>query len=49
MKNIKNADAEIVLTGNPGCISQIKYGASKFNVNIQVMHPVSFLKKLMTS
>jgi glycolate oxidase iron-sulfur subunit len=45
MKNIRNTNAKIVLTGNPGCISQIEYGAKKFNVDIQVMHPVSLLKR----
>lgn len=47
MKNIKNTNAEIVLTGNPGCISQIEYGAKKFNVDVQVMHPVTFIKKFL--
>ncbi|HVO73858.1 MAG TPA: (Fe-S)-binding protein, partial [Ignavibacteriaceae bacterium] len=47
MKNIKDTNAEIVLAGNPGCISQIKYGAGKFNVKVNVMHPVSFLYKLL--
>ena len=45
MDNIKNTNAKIVLTGNPGCISQLKYGAEKFNVNVEVLHPVSILKK----
>ena len=45
MTNIKNTKAKIVLTGNPGCISQIKYGAEKFDVDVEVLHPVSILKK----
>lgn len=47
MNNIKNTGAKIVLTGNPGCISQIRYGAEKFNVDVKVMHPVSFLKRFL--
>ncbi len=45
MNNIKNTNAKIVLTGNPGCISQIKYGSEKFKVDVEVLHPVSILKK----
>jgi glycolate oxidase iron-sulfur subunit len=47
IKNIRNTGAKIVLTGNPGCIGQIKYGAEKFNLNIEVLHPVSYIKKLL--
>lgn len=45
MNNIRNTGSKIVLTGNPGCISQIKYGAEKFNVDVEVMHPATFLKR----
>ena len=47
MNNIRNTNARKVLTGNPGCISQIRYGAKKFKVNVEVMHPVSFLKNAL--
>jgi glycolate oxidase iron-sulfur subunit len=47
MQNIKEGNASICLTGNPGCISQIKYGALKFNVDVEVMHPVTYLNKLI--
>ncbi|HUX60736.1 MAG TPA: (Fe-S)-binding protein, partial [Ignavibacteriaceae bacterium] len=45
MNNIKKSNSKIVLAGNPGCISQLKYGAKKFNVDVEVMHPISFVKK----
>jgi glycolate oxidase iron-sulfur subunit len=48
MKNIKAANVKVILTGNPGCISQIKYGAQKFNVDVEVKHTVSMLKKALT-
>jgi glycolate dehydrogenase iron-sulfur subunit len=44
MNNIKNSKAKFVITGNPGCISQLRYGAKKFNVNIDVIHPATLLK-----
>ena len=45
MNNIRKSNSKIVLAGNPGCISQLKYGAKKFNVDVEVMHPISFVKK----
>ena len=45
MENIRNTNAKVVLTGNPGCISQLRYGAKKFTVDVEVMHPVSLIKK----
>ena len=43
--NIKESNTGIVISGNPGCISQIKAGAEKFNTFITVLHPVSVLKR----
>lgn len=48
MKNIKKTEAKIVLTGNPGCMGQIKYGAEKFDVNVEVLHPITLIKKSIT-
>ncbi|MBS4027881.1 MAG: 4Fe-4S dicluster domain-containing protein [Ignavibacteriales bacterium] len=45
MENIRKTNAEIVLTGNVGCIQQLRYGAKKFNVNVEVMHIVEFIDK----
>jgi len=47
MEKIKATKAKVVLTGNPGCIAQLKYGAKKFNVDVEVMHPVSFIRQLI--
>ena len=47
MNNIKNTNAKIVLTGNPGCMGQIKHGAEKFNVDVEVIHPVTFIKRML--
>ncbi|MFO7447985.1 MAG: (Fe-S)-binding protein [Ignavibacteriaceae bacterium] len=49
MENIGEANVEVVITGNPGCISQIQYGAKKFNVNVEVVHPATLLKKSIQS
>ncbi len=47
MENIRNTKAEVVLAGNPGCMLQIKYGVKKFNINVRVEHPATFLNKLI--
>jgi len=49
MSNIKNTKAKIVLTGNPGCMGQIKHGTQKFNVDVEVLHPVTLIKRLLIS
>jgi len=46
--HIKNSKAEKVLTSNPGCISQIKYGCKKNNLNIEVEHLATFLNRNLT-
>ena len=45
MENIRATGAEIVLTGNPGCYQQLKYGAEKFGVNVKVEHPATLFNK----
>lgn len=49
MKNIKNTEAKIVLTGNPGCMGQIKHGTKKFDVDVEVLHPVTLIKRMLIS
>ena len=45
MKNIAATGAEIVAMGNPGCIGQIRYGAKRFGVNLEVVHPITLLAR----
>lgn len=47
MDNIRESKAKIVVTGNPGCISQIEYGARKFNVDVKVEHLAALLKRII--
>ncbi len=49
MTNIRNTKARVVLTGNPGCMGQIKYGTQKFNVDVEVIHPVTLIRRMLTS
>jgi glycolate oxidase iron-sulfur subunit len=43
IKNILQTGADILLTGNPGCMGQIAYGLKKANSPMQVKHPVTLL------
>jgi len=45
MKNIAATGASMVATGNPGCIGQIRYGARKFGVRVEIVHPVTLLAR----
>jgi len=47
MMKIKETKARIVLAGNHGCIAQLRYGAKKFNVDVEVIHPISFIKRCL--
>lgn len=40
---IQDTGAEIVLTGNPGCLLQIQMGIRKHGLPVQVMHPIDVL------
>jgi glycolate oxidase iron-sulfur subunit len=45
MKHIAATGAQVVATGNPGCIGQIRYGAKKFGVSVEVVHPITLLAR----
>lgn len=45
MRNIRESDAEIVATGNPGCMLQIAYGARRFGPQVEVLHPMQLLAR----
>ncbi|MDE0014074.1 MAG: (Fe-S)-binding protein, partial [Candidatus Poribacteria bacterium] len=43
MAHIAATDADIVATGNPGCLLQIQLGIQKHKLPMQAMHPVNLL------
>lgn len=48
MQNIRKSNAEIAVTGNPGCLAQLRYGAKRFGVDVEIMHPVSLIKNSLS-
>lgn len=43
MNNIAATGAQVIATGNPGCMMQIALGARERGLDIQVMHPIELL------
>jgi glycolate oxidase iron-sulfur subunit len=47
MKNLQETGADVVVTGNPGCIGQLKHGIEKYGLKMEVLHTISLVKKSM--
>ena len=45
MEKIQKAEIDVLATGNPGCIFQFRYGAKKFGMKLEVVHPVELLAR----
>lgn len=43
MKNVIASQANVIATGNPGCMMQIALGAQTRGLDLQVLHPVQLL------
>ena len=43
MEKIRNANIEVLATGNPGCMFQFRYGAERLGIKLEVVHPVELL------
>ena len=43
MTHIAETEADIVATGNPGCLLQIQVGIQKHGLKMKAMHPVTLL------
>ncbi len=43
MEHIAEVNAEVIATGNPGCVLQLQLGVRKHNLPMKVMHPVELL------
>jgi glycolate oxidase iron-sulfur subunit len=43
VRHIKSTKAEVVATGNPGCLLQVINGCQRAGMNVRVAHPVTLL------
>jgi glycolate oxidase iron-sulfur subunit len=47
MEQIRKAGLDILTTGNPGCMFQFRYGATRAGLNLEVLHPVELLARAL--
>lgn len=47
--NIRKTGADVVVTGNPGCLMQIQHGLHKHGLAIEVRHPVELVYEALRS
>ncbi len=47
MRNIEATGAQIVVTPCPACIMQLRYGAQKFDVQVEVLHLCELLRRAL--
>jgi len=45
MENIKKTGAQVILSGNPGCLVQLRHGVKRHNMDVKVLHPITVLNK----
>ena len=45
MEKIRKANIDILVTGNPGCMFQFRYGAQRAGIKLEVLHPVELLAR----
>jgi glycolate oxidase iron-sulfur subunit len=45
MDKIRKANVGILVTGNPGCMFQFRYGAERAGLRLEVLHPVELLAR----
>jgi glycolate oxidase iron-sulfur subunit len=45
LASLRAADPDLVATGNPGCLMQIKSGAARAGLRAEVLHPVELLER----
>lgn len=47
MENIRSTGAQIVVTSCPACVMQLRYGAEKFQVPVEVIHLTELLQRAL--
>jgi glycolate oxidase iron-sulfur subunit len=48
LDHVEESTADVVVTGNPGCMMQIRLGTLKRDLPIEVLHPVELLDRATT-
>ncbi len=45
MEQVRKANVDVLVTGNPGCMFQFRYGAKRAGIPLEVVHPVELLAR----
>ena len=49
MERVSEADLDVLVTGNPGCLFQLQYGARRHGLDLEVVHIAEFLARALPS
>ncbi len=49
MENVRAANLDVLVTGNPGCLFQLQYGVRRHGLDLEVVHIAEFLSRAMGS
>ena len=49
MERVKAANLDVLVTGNPGCLFQLQYGARRHGLDIEVVHIAEFVRRAVES
>ena len=49
MERVAEANLDVLVTGNPGCLFQLQYGARKHGLELEVVHIAGFLCRSLSS
>ena len=49
MENVRKANLDVLVTGNPGCLFQLQYGARRHGLDLEVVHIAQFLSRALGS
>ena len=47
MERVRKAELDVLVTGNPGCLFQLQYGARRHGLTLEVIHIAEFLARAL--
>jgi glycolate oxidase iron-sulfur subunit len=47
MERVKAANIDVLVTGNPGCLFQLQYGARRHHLDLEVVHLAEFVRRAL--
>ena len=47
MENVRVANLDVLVTGNPGCLFQLQYGVRRHGLDLEVVHIAEFLSRAL--